>query len=108
MSFIPGSNSFLRCKKKSSTSLFSSPTNSVGCHQDINYKTLNSNADVDQSLTQVQRQVNAIKYSVGTGGIITFGNVDPITQQQRPQLVTFLGKREGQPGGIKMGPRNKF
>jgi hypothetical protein len=102
MSFIPGSNSFLRCKKKSSTLI---PSKQISCYQNINYKTLNSNADVNQSLTQVQRQVNAIKYSIGVGGTITFGQ-QPL--QQRTQLITFLGKTEGQPGGIQMGPRNKF
>jgi hypothetical protein len=105
MSFVPGSNSFLRCKKKSSTSLYSSPSKQVSCHKNINYKTLNSNADVNQSLTQVQRQVNAIKYSIGLGGTIAFG---PQPLQQRTQLITFLGKTEGQPGGINLGPRNKF
>ena len=105
MSFIPGSNSFLRCKKKSSSSTLI-PSKQISCYQNINYKTLNSNADVDQSLTQVQRQVNAIKYSIGVGGTITFGPQQQ--QQQLPQLITFLGKTEGQPGGIKMGPRNKF
>jgi hypothetical protein len=106
MSFIPGSNAFLRCKKKSSASPMSGlSTKQLSCHQNINYKTLNSNADVNQSLTQVQRQVNAIKYSVGVGGQIVFGSQQT---RQPQQLITFLGKTEGQPGGIKLGVRNKF
>ena len=107
MSFIPGSNAFLRCKKKSSASPIGSSTKQLNCHQNINYKTLNSNADVNQSLTQVQRQVNAIKYSVGVGGKIVFGSQSQQSQQSQ-QLITFLGKTEGQPGGIKLGVRNKF
>jgi len=61
----------------------------------------NNSGDVDQTLTQSSRAVNAIKYS--TGGRTIFGN--PGTNSNR---INFQGRTEGQPGGI-MGPlRNKF
>jgi VCBS repeat-containing protein len=69
--------------------------------QDINKKVANSSGDVDQTLTQSQRAVNAIKYS--TGGRVVYGN--SATTSNR---LNFLGRTEGQPGGI-MGPvRNRF
>ena len=69
------------------------------CPQEINTKVVkSSNPDVDQTLTQNQRAVNAIRYSVG--GRIMFGN--------NGSGVTFLGRTEGQPGGIKFSPKNKF
>jgi hypothetical protein len=71
------------------------------CVQDINKKVANSSADVDQTLTQSQRAVNAIKYS--TGGRVVYGN--SATTSNR---LNFMGRTEGQPGGI-MGPvRNRF
>ena len=69
------------------------------CPQEINTKVVkSSNPDVDPTLTQNQRAVNAIRYSVG--GRVIFGN--------NGSGVTFLGRTEGQPGGIKFPPKNKF
>ena len=69
------------------------------CPQEINTKVVkSSNPDVDTTLTQNQRAVNAIRYSVG--GRVIFGN--------NGSGVTFLGRTEGQPGGIKFSPKNKF
>lgn len=42
------------------------------CPEKYNSKTLNTNADVNQTLTSTQRAVNAIKYN--HGGRIVFGN----------------------------------
>ena len=71
------------------------------CFQEINKKVANSSGDVDQTLTQSQRAVNAIKYS--TGGRIVYGNSGSTSNR-----LNFLGRTEGQPGGI-IGPlRNKF
>jgi VCBS repeat-containing protein len=79
--------------------IYTSPVNK--CVQDINKKVANSSGDVDQTLTQSQRAVNAINYS--TGGRTIFGIYG--TNSNR---LNFLGRTEGQPGGI-MGPlRNKF
>lgn len=59
----------------------------------------NSNSDVIPVYTQVSRTVSNIRY--GFGGTTRFGN-GPISR------IAFLGKLEGQPGGI-VGPlRNKF
>ncbi len=71
--------SFVRRQEKCITKNFSDPNNCPGgnctkvtCPQSFNKKTLNSNADVIQSLTATQRAVNAIKY--GRGGRIVYGN----------------------------------
>ena len=78
------------------TIIYTIPVNK--CVQDINKKVANSSGDGDQTLTQYQRAVNAIKYS--TGGRTIFG-----TNSNR---INFMGRTEGQPGGI-IGPlRNKF
>jgi len=42
------------------------------CPEKINSKTLNTNPDLNQTLTATQRAVNAIKYN--RGGTIAFGN----------------------------------
>lgn len=42
------------------------------CPESYNSKTLNTNNDVIQTLTQTQRRVNVIRYS--HGGFITYGN----------------------------------
>ena len=79
--------------------VFTSPIKK--CFQNINKKVANSSGDVDQTLTQSQRAVNAIKYS--TGGRVVYGNSG--TNSNR---LNFLGRTEGQPSGI-IGPlRNKF
>jgi hypothetical protein len=62
----------------------------------------NSNQNVIPLATQVDRQVNTILYF--PGGRTQFGNRQP---QQRERLI-FLGRSEGQNGGI-IGPlRNQF
>jgi len=75
--------------------------NGAACPSPINSKVINnSNPDVIPYSTQTQRAVNAIRYSIG--GKIVYGN------GSINNGITFLGKREGQPGGI-IGPlRNKF
>lgn len=75
--------------------------------------------------TKTERNINSIRYSLG--GITRFGN-QPIVNQgivikknefnnsyvyadcysSSSNLVTFLGKTEGQPGGITGPLRNKF
>jgi hypothetical protein len=61
-----------------------------------------NNGIVDETQTQSQRAATIIKYY--PGGRITFGNEN--IAYSRP--VTFLGKTEGQPGGLNRPPRNKF
>ena len=79
--------------------VFTSPIKK--CFQEINKKVANNSGDVDQTLTQSQRAVNAIKYS--TGGRVVYGNSGSTSNR-----LNFLGRTEGQPGGI-IGPlRNKF
>ena len=74
------------------------------CPEPINSKVLNSNADVDQTLTQTNRVVNAIRTSVG--GTIQFGNSATTGRLNRTQ---YLGRYEGQPGGIgRLSGKNKF
>lgn len=84
----------IKCK----TSIFNIKINSQLC-QSINTKTLNSSSYNNQSLTQVRRAVNSIQYSLG--GNTVFGN--PGTQN-----IVFLGKTEGQTGGITGPLKNKF
>jgi hypothetical protein len=59
----------------------------------------NYNQYVTPQVTQVQRQVDTILYS--QGGRVTYGN-------GVADRVAFLGKREGQPGGINGPIRNRF
>ena len=122
VTFIPGNNIFARCRNYSvqhdqfiqkqqqsdmqqiiNGDLFTTPGYNTCNSQTLNYKQLNSSSDVNQQLTQTQRAVNAIKYSVGVGGKISFGN----TALNRGG-VSFLGKTEGQPGGIRLAVRNRF
>ena len=67
---------------------------SVTCHTETNNKSLNSNADVIQSLSQTQRAVNAVKY--GRGGSIVYGN-NNITYNNSPFL-----------GNVVLPLRNRF
>lgn len=122
VTFIPGNNVFARCRNYSNQhdkylqkqqqqemqqiingDVLTIPGYNTCNGQTLNYKQLNSSSDVNQQLTQTQRAVNAIKYSVGVGGKITFGNLG-INRGG----VSFLGKTEGQPGGIKLAVKNKF
>ena len=74
------------------------------CPETINKKSLNSNADVDQTLTQSARAVNAIRYA--PGGKTQYGYSATIYQNSQ---VTYLGRVEGQPGGIgRLSARNRF
>ena len=68
--------------------------------QSINTKTLNSSSYNNQSLTQVASVVHIIQYSLG--GNTVFGDV--ITRNN----IVFLGKTEGQTGGIAGPLKNKF
>jgi len=61
-----------------------------------------NNGIVDETQTQSQRAATIINYY--PGGRITFGNEN--IAYSRP--ITFLGKTEGQPGGLNRPPRNKF
>jgi hypothetical protein len=74
--------------------------NICGCTPQNKFKLIkNSNNMVIPDSSQVQRQVNSVLYS--TGGITQFGNGGA-------KGIVFLGRTEGQPGGI-IGPiRNKF
>jgi hypothetical protein len=72
------------------------------CPETINKKSLNTNADVDQTLTQSSRAVNAIRYV--PGGKTQYG---PTIKQNNQ--VTYLGRIEGQPGGIgRLSAKNRF
>jgi hypothetical protein len=74
------------------------------CPETINKKSLNSNADVDQTLTLSSRAVNAIRYA--PGGKTQYGYSATIYQNSQ---VTYLGRVEGQPGGIgRLSGRNRF
>ena len=73
------------------------------CVHEDNVKVYNNSSDVDQTLTKTQRAVNAIKFS--TGGRIIYGNANGNPYSTG---MSFLGRTEGQPGGI-IGPlRNRF
>jgi hypothetical protein len=76
----------------------------VTCHSQNNQKVIQgSNANVEQRITAVQRMVNDIKYS--HGGTTNYGNTNLVYNYSR---ITFLGRTEGQPGGM-VGPlKNKF
>jgi hypothetical protein len=61
-----------------------------------------NNGIVDETQTQSQRAATIINYY--PGGRVSFGNEN--IAYSRP--ITFLGKTEGQPGGLNRPPRNKF
>ena len=61
-----------------------------------------NNGIVDETQTQSQRIATIVNYY--PGGRVSFGNEN--IAYSRP--VTFLGKTEGQPGGLNRPPRNKF
>jgi len=83
--------------------LFSSKKRSC-CNVSGKYKVINnSNQNVISQNTQVRRQVDIILYSLG--GRTQYGFVQP---QRLQNLITFLGRTEGQSGGI-LGPiKNNF
>ena len=83
--------------------LFSSKKRSC-CNVSDKYKVINnSNQNVISQHTQVRRQVDIILYSLG--GRTQYGFIQP---QRLQKIITFLGRTEGQTGGI-LGPiKNKF
>ena len=114
--FGPGNNSFARCIKNcniekhndgnvtTETPVYTITCPPYKCPEPINSKVLNSNADVDQTLTQTNRVVNAIRTS--PGGTIQFGNSATTGTLNSTQ---YLGRYEGQPGGIgRLSGKNKF
>ena len=62
---------------------------------------INTSSDNNNQYTENQRIADLVRNSLG--GRVQYGN-----NINRQQLATFLGRTEGQPGGI-IGPlRNKF
>jgi hypothetical protein len=57
---------------------------------------------VDETQTQSQRMATIINSY--PGGRTTFGNENIVYSTP----IVFLGKTEGQPGGLNGPPRNKF
>ena len=74
------------------------------CNTSQKYKIMhNSNQSVISQYTKVRRNVDTILYSLGVR--TQYGFVQP---QQITKKITFLGRTEGQLGGI-LGPiKNKF
>jgi hypothetical protein len=83
--------------------LFSSKKRSC-CNVSGKYKVINnSNQNVISQNTQLRRQVDTILYSLG--GRTQYGFIQP---QRVQNLIRFLGRTEGQSGGI-LGPiKNSF
>jgi len=61
-----------------------------------------NNGIVNPTQTQSQRAATVINYS--KGGSIKYGNQG----NSYGNVVTFLGKSEGQPGGLNRPVRNRF
>jgi hypothetical protein len=94
------------------------------CFKDIKKpSTYSSNTDVIQSYTQTSRVINAIRYS--RGGRLNYGyfgetlpkntifNGSGIINPENGNIITvkpisFLGRTEGQPGGLIGTIKNKF
>ena len=75
--------------------------NSVCKCPEQNKESINTSSDNNNQYTENQRIADLVRNSLG--GRTQYGNF-----VNRQQLVTFLGRTEGQPGGI-IGPlRNKF
>jgi hypothetical protein len=97
--FSPGGRSgqWLRCSTNTNTD---GSSTSIQCPRPNNKRVVMTSNNDSTGTTTLDRQVNTILYS--SGGRTVFGNTSTTN------LVTFLGKREGQPGGI-IGPlRNRF
>ena len=98
--FIPGRTNNINCVLKYSNLNPNTPidTHNFKCPEELNYKVVKgSNPDVNQNISQIERQTNAIKYSLG--GKIVYA----------PQSgAQFLGQSEGQPGGMRLAIKNKF
>jgi len=98
--FTPGNKSFATCQINCKSEQTKDRIQ-CACPQTINKKSLNSNADVDQTITQSRLAVNAIRYSVG--GETQFGN------SAETRRIQYLGRSEGQPGGIgRLSAKNRF
>jgi hypothetical protein len=87
----------------------SNTTSCICKENDKNYS--DSTFLFNQPETQVQRAVNAIKYSVG--GNIQFGNnitnqIIQLRQINPSPINIFNGSFEGQPGGMRRPIRNNF
>ena len=74
--------------------------NSFTCYKDTK-KIFLDNGIVNPAITQSQRAAQIINNSIG--GNVQFGNSNNIYSN-----VTFLGKTEGQPGGLNRPLKNKF
>jgi len=74
---------------------------SYTCYQDTQ-KIFLDNGIVNPTQTQSQRAATIINYY--QGGKVSYGNQN--TAYHSP--VTFLGKTEGQPGGLNRPIKNKF
>jgi hypothetical protein len=98
-------------KRTNYQSLHNTPGNSSGIISDclcekIQGKKIafNSNPKINnQSLTEIQKRVNVIKYLRGGKTIFNNPNLNV-----RNNLKTFLGKTEGQLGGINSPLKNRF
>ncbi len=77
------------------------PGNCNNCLQETQ-KIFLDNGIVNPSQTQSQRAATIINYS--KGGSVKYGNQG----NSYGSVVTFLGKSEGQPGGLNRPVRNKF
>ena len=77
------------------------------CEVSDKYKVMNnSNQNVISQHTKVRRNVDTILYSLG--GRTQYGFIQPQRLRRIKKLITFLGRTEGQVGGI-LGPiKNKF
>ena len=86
--------------------LFSSKKRSC-CDLSDKYKVMNnSNQTVISQHTKVRRNVDTILYSFG--GRTQYGFIQPQRLRRIRKIITFLGRTEGQVGGI-LGPiKNKF
>ena len=92
----------------------------ISCQCVVNEKYSSDGATVtNQPETQLQRQLNSIRYSIGGttqyGNFATNESLDIFLKERRNNpnfmnngLISFNGKYEGQPGGISGPLRNKF
>lgn len=97
--FIPGStNSSIDFKKLSSKA-----DANIFCHCIKEQYIQNSDATTNPNISNAER-ISNILTNTYLGGRTTFGNSSALT----PPLISFLGKVEGQPGGIQLPIRNRF
>ena len=98
--FRPGMNS-LTCIGMNSLKVPDKFASATTCTEETQKIFLN-NGIVDPTQTQAQRAATIINYS--KGGSIKYGNQGNIYGNP----ITFLGKTEGQPGGLNRPLKNKF